>query len=446
MAKVFFLCSPNLAILDSWISVLSRLSTSAPAHEFIFVSPQPRTIREVEPDSVLVKIAGEVFDKVIFRSNDGAWIESSSFVEAKNLAERDSRIIFGRFLRKVIARLANSRPGAWLAEYRVKSPKRLPNLRLRETSSHKCPFSDCLGEPAVLLFDVTEADKPYLQDVLGCFRETPKFSISHGLTVNLNKWDGKNVSSPNYLPETIKVFALSHLEAKFFREKYSLVESAVEVVGVPRHEPYWINHILQLHEGDAEFLVRDYIFFASKPRNDTYLPRNRKIRALQQLKEIAEKHDLHVVVKRHPKEHADGTFEEVFGQRNLGKSWSLRSDHAYFLGKNATFAVVFGGSVPMDMIAIGTPVIGLLDLRNLEQFDHADALRDENGEPVFSPRFLGLLLPGSSRDALSAQITAVLSDSETKIRQLRAAYNQVYPTPAGANQKITTQVLSALTR
>jgi len=439
MPSIVFLCSPNLGIADSWMSVLSMLRKQVPDGEFIFLLPLPREVLKIEEESVLFQVANEIFDSVVFRGSDGEWHESKTFAEAKVTAQSFNNKYFQRLkttLRKLglgnfLGKLRQSSSGG---SRQIPSSSGLPRTRL----------SRFIGDVGVLLFDITEVDKSYLGDVMESFRNVPKFSLSHGLTVNLSKWDGVQVSLNDYLPSTTKVFAGSHLEEQFFREKYQLPARSVEVIGVPRHESHWLSYIQDLHKNRFPVFGQDFIFLASKPSNGSYLPRSRKIQNLRQVREIAEKYRLHVVVKRHPKEVEDGTFEKVFGERNLGKTWSLSSAHPFFLGEKAVFSITFGGSVPVDMIAIGTPVIGLLNLTNLNGFDDGSALRNEVGEPVRAPEFLGLLLPGKDEKALKAAVEEVMSNRAGVVKQLRSSYQAVYPDPSGANKKIVLEVVKSL--
>ena len=435
MPKVVFLCSPSLAIVDSWLSILHGLRQKNPGTEFIFLAPRAREIDAIQTDSALFKLANELFDRVVFRSESGAWLESNSLEGAK--------IVRGQQLHYRV-RMSLSKVGGFGARSRrfvTALLMAMSGVGKRASKSPKvCSLLSLDRETSVLLFDVDVVKKDWAPELIPCFGSVRKFSLPHGLTVNLGHLGEPPAALVRYFSETTKVFALSELERKFLEQKYLLAETAVEVVGVPRHEAEWVNFVQGVNELEEPILHQRYIFVASKPANSSYLPRERKLRTLMDIRDVAEKHKLHIVVKRHPKERFDGTFEEVFGEQNLGVTWSLSNAHPFYLGKNALFAVVFGGSVSVDMIRLGTPVIGILDLANLPGEDTPEALRNERGEPVRAPSFLGLLLGATNREQFNEHVESIMGDREGCAAQLMENYRSVYPDPKGSNQKIVTEI------
>ena len=433
MSKVVFLCSPNLGIVDSWLSILHELREANPDTEFIFLAPRAREIDEIQTDSVLFNLANELFDRVVFKSESGTWLESNSFEGAKIVRGQELDYRVGMFVRKFGLGLKASR-------YLTTVLKALSGSKGAPDSAQVCQILSLDEETSALLFDADVVKKGWAPDLMPCFRSVRKFSLSHGLTVSLGHSGVRPPEAVRYVSGTTKVFALSELERKFHEQRFLLSETAVEVVGVPRHEAEWVKFVQSFHESDGPIPHQRYIFLASKPANGSYLPRERKLRTLREIREVAEKYKLHIVVKRHPKERFDGTFEQVFGEQNLGVTWSLSNAHPLYLGKNALFAVVFGGSVSVDMIRLGTPVIGFLDLANLPTEDTPEALRNQLGEPVRAPSFLGLLLGATNRDQFNEHVESIMRDREECVAQLMENYRAVYPDPERSNQKIVAQI------
>ena len=433
LSKVVFLCAPNLAIVDAWLPILHGLRQENPSVEFVFLVPETAQINAIQPDSVLFQIANELFDRVIFRTESGAWLESNSFEGAKNLRVQELSYRVRMFLRKFGL-------GNRASRYLTSLLRVLLGRNRAPKSPHACELLSLDEGTNVLLFDVWVVKKDWALDLMPCFLTVPKFSLPHGLTVNLGHADSSPPEAVKYVSETTKVFALSELERKYYEEKYLLAETAVEVVGVPRHEAEWVNFIQSFHDSDGPIPHQRYIFLASKLANGSYLPRERKVKTLMDIRDVAEKYKLHVVVKRHPAEHSDGTFEEVFGERNLGVTWSLSNAHPFHLGKYAVFSVVFGGSVPVDMIRLGTPVIGILDLANLPAYDTPHSLRNQLGEPVFTPSFLGLFLAATNREQFNEHVESIMRDREGCLTQLLENYMSVYPNPEGSNKKIVAEI------
>ena len=59
---VMFICSPNLAIIDNWVSVLILLRDKLPKAKFIFVIPKKNLVSEIELSSILFEFLKDIFD------------------------------------------------------------------------------------------------------------------------------------------------------------------------------------------------------------------------------------------------------------------------------------------------------------------------------------------------------------------------------------------------
>ena len=66
--KVYFLCSPNMGIIDSWMPVIYKLNEIKEI-DLIIIIPSPAIVRNIDLSNVLIKIATEVFSKIIFFLN-----------------------------------------------------------------------------------------------------------------------------------------------------------------------------------------------------------------------------------------------------------------------------------------------------------------------------------------------------------------------------------------
>ena len=76
-----------------------------------------------------------------------------------------------------------------------------------------------------------------------------------------------------------------------------------------------IEHILDLHKSDV--INEKYIFIISRP-DTKYLPIHKKL-FLQIIKSVADKLNLKVIVKLHPKELNFAIYEKIFGLNNFKK-------------------------------------------------------------------------------------------------------------------------------
>jgi hypothetical protein len=81
-------------------------------------------------------------------------------------------------------------------------------------------------------------------------------------------------------------------------------------------------------------------------------------------------------------------------------------------------------------VALGIPVIELLDIRGLPAYDHPLAARDHRGRPTFSPyRQDGLVIPSDDEADLRATMARVLADPSAVVKDLQSAYSRCFCSP-----------------
>ena len=148
------------------------------------------------------------------------------------------------------------------------------------------------------------------------------------------------------------------------------------------------------------------------------------------------------MVKLHPKERKEGLYEEVFGAETYGDKWVYSDLHPFVLGKESAFAISFYSGVAIDMLALGVPTIEYLDLRGISEFDNRESLRDKYGHPVFSYRYLELVLGASNYDQIKAHAMEIMKDREAVLSRLQAKYNQLFPKIENINDKIAQDILN----
>ena len=386
-------------------------------------------------------MADKVFDSIVFKSQAGYWLVADNFAQTK----KKNRV--GRF--------------EWLVLKAIKKLKKWPITGIlgRFIQYGYGNISKCLNRRylydwqsvekhgACLLYDVYEESKPYILALMKQFSEVPKFSIQHGININ----DGGVVGTIKKVPDgdqrkDVKAYLFSPKERPLYEHKYAIDNSRMEVVGVPRHNPDWMEFIrlsiLEQSKGNIE-LKSGSIFIISRPGGTHYHPYDRKKKALENIKRLAW-NDLNknIVIKLHPKEKKEGIYEEVFGTESYGDKWVYSDLHPFVLGKESAFAISFYSGVPVDMLALGVPTIEYLDLRGIPEYDNDESLRDKIGHPCFSYRYLNLVLGASDYHQLKAHALEILNDRETVISRLQAKYNELFPQIDNVNDKITQDILN----
>ena len=429
---ILFLCSPSLGILDSWVSVLVSLKKKLPDTQFIFVAPKSNIISGINLDTELIKMANTIFDKVVFRSSCGVWLYSNTFFEAKKISFSSDFNLFnfpiGLMKKLKLKKLAQI----------FKSPYKV--IVSTFYSKYLFDIYNISKTKYATLFDITQFEKSYVEDLNSLISSANNFSIIHGVNPRptshikiqlLNKKDVR--SNKNYLTQKSTVFALSEKEREFYEIVYGLKSEQIKVCGIPRHEKQWIKTLIE--KEDFKKNNEKYILIISRPVS-TVLPLNRKKKSLEMIKIIAKQLGYKVIIKLHPKEKYYKYFEDIFEASEYKKSWEISTKHPFVLGKNSEFAVSFYSGVPIDLIVFGVPTIELLDLKGIKDYDNECALRDDNGEAVLNPRYLNLVLGTSSFEGFQKHVKRILNDRKNLIKELQIGYEKNFPILEDVNDKI----------
>ena len=428
---VLFLCTPSLVTLDSWISVLVKLRERLPDAQFIFIIPRAKIINTIKLDSILIKLAASIFDFIVFKSSNNIWMCTKKFKEVKDIYFR-SKNDFNRFLIKFLEKIKLKN----IANFFEKNDK----LKICHIFRNNLFKLDTLNEINYFtLFDIYELNKPYNKELHKFIVNRNNFSLKHGSVPEIS-FDNTRYEKIDFNKTTL--FALSKLEIQHYKNSYGLKSDQIKVYGNPKHDQNWIEHILDLHKSDV--INEKYIFIISRP-DTKYLPIHKKKLFLQIIKSVADKLNLKVIVKLHPKELNFAIYEKIFGLNNFKKKWDISYIHHFVLGKNCEFAVSFYSGIPIDLIKLGTPCIELLDLKDIKEYDNQNILRDFNNEPVFNVRYLNLVLGASTLDEFEKNVNYILNDKYSVIKKLKNNYDKVFPNFKEINILIVDEICSKIT-
>lgn len=414
-----FICSPSLGILDNWLPVICNLKARKPRARFTIVFPRVRTAMELNQQSVLTKIAEDCFDEVLFKNTLG-WSSADSLNDSMGQATRQSNRIYSRIINRICKRFQKLSNIWQLIDKRVSAKYLKKWVLSREKDSLR----------TILLCDIYEEPKSYNQLFLQKMGDIPRYSIHHGLNVinggvfnnDLNQYNVSEV-------EHRKVFIFSEYDRKMWQFQYGLQEEQVIPTGIMKHDKNWIKRIQDMSKEHLTSIPKRYIGVIGRPCTTSYLPRERKINVLRDIMQSAEEHNLPIVVKRHPKEKYDGTYEEAFGASTLGTTWFLTDAHWFVLAKRCVFAVSFYSGVSVDLIKLGVPVIEYLNLHGLREHDNERSLRDSNGNPVFSYRYLGLVYGVDDTQGFEGKVNEIISDRNNLGENLKSKYENVFINP-----------------
>lgn len=404
-----FLMSPSAGILDNWLPVMDGIRRRKPAAKISVIIPHQRFVDNLDAASALVRLGDGCVDQVIWREIAGAWVRARDFSDA--IGQRET---------------IKARPTWW---------KELRKLRGKLGLLPKAGPADFIPGGSALLYDVYEEAKDYNREILAECAFGKAYSICHGIDIH----DGglPPADRPGFAPTPSALrplaFTFSKLETDYYSQTYVLPPESVAPVGVPRHDSGWVERI---RDAEAEGLARlpdRFIGLVSRPANDLYLPADRKLRALEALKAVSEETGLPIVLKRHPKEvRTSSQYEEVFGADNLGRTWFETNVHWLAMGPRCVFALCFYSGVALDLSRMGVPVAEWLDLRGLPHYDNPAGLRLDDGTPVLSLRFLGLVSGVDGLAGLREFAVDALTDRSRAAAETTARYREIFENPDGA--------------
>ena len=437
---VYFLCSPSLGLLDNWLPVIWSLKEKRKDLKFIIIFPKPNIIDQIHLSNILIILASKIFDSVVFKNEGGLWLVADTFSIAKM---RNNHSTFEWFLLKIIGKLKKWKITE-IAGSIIHFGYSIFSRYLNKKFQFNWQFAKENG--LCILYDLSEETKPFNLELMKSFKEVPKFSIQHGININ----EGgvlsniKRASDGNFRKD-VKAYLFSSQERNFYEHKYAIHKSFMKVVGVPRHSPDWVEFIqlnIPKQNNEINSLNNGSIFIISRPGNTIYHPYKRKKKALENIKRLAW-NDLkkNIVIKLHPKEKKEGIYEEVFGIDTYGDKWVYSELHPFVLGKESDFAISFYSGVVIDMLALGVPTIEYLDLRGIPEYDNDESFRDKMDHPVFSFRYMDLVLGASDYKQMKAHVMEIMNDRETVLYRLQATYNELFPQIENIDDKIAQDIL-----
>ncbi len=435
--RLVVLASPGLGILDNWLPIVAAARARRPDLEVVVVVPERATLLDVDPDDTVVRLVDEVVDLVIVPAVDGGWVGHPSLVAARMAAdaERPAAAVLG-LVAGVGRRLG--RPVDPARPPLVGALRRLRPDVLRGDAFALGPLG---GPEARVCYDVYVHRKPSARRALVELGDAPRWSLHHG--IDLVAPSSKDVASPEpHLEARASLSAAA--ERDVYVDRYGVPADRTHVDGVPRSDPAWVTRVVAASAARHPTPAPGYVLVVSRPAGSSYLPRDRKVRALADLhRVVCVERGLRLVVKPHPKEGDDGTLAAALPPRSEGVTWERSGAHPFHLAAGAEAAVAFHSGLVVDLVDLGVPVIELIDVRGLPAHDGPDAVRDARGRPMFSAfRRAGMVLPAEEADDLRAHLDRIAADRTGTVLALRAARDAAFARVPDAIGRITTDLLA----
>ena len=406
------LCAPSLGILDNWLPVLHAARAEHPDCRIVALIPDREALAQLDAADTAHALADEVIDATLVPLHGGRWMLTDGFVSAVD----DAR------------------------------PRRLfPRLRTRAQRARSTNPSALAGPDARVLYDIHLHKKADLGPLLDALGDTPRFSHNHG--IELEASDALRIA-PNDPQNVRTAFVYGPSEVEPYAHNFGLEPSAIDVVGIVRHEPAWVRTVIERSRALHTLPVEDFVRKVSRPAGSTYLPRDRKVAALRALYQVAwREHGLPLVLRTHPKEHEDGTLAEAFPPEEKGVSWALSRAHPFHLATRSRLGVTFLSGVSVDLVALGVPVIQLLDVAGLAGVDATSAPPDDRGRPRFGSYVRdGLVHSADGEHELREHLILASADREAFLAPLRERYEAQFAARSGASDAIVSALAAGIDR
>lgn len=316
---------------------------------------------------------------------------------------------------------------AWLSQGRV--------VRQIKTLTQD---SDCI------IWDAAEVSKKYMVPLLDLFREVPSYSIRHGIGIQQDpeEIDESWQTPDRSISDNVTVFAMALTDIAQLEKTIGVLPEQIKATGIYRHHPDWIREITSQESENDRIYKRDTLLVISRGFSspNQYLPRERLLGYLQDIRSTAEAFNLRVVVKPHPKETDLSPYPEVFGLAAKGVDWEISDLHLAILAKRAIFAVSFFSGSCLDLTAYGVPTIERLDLVGLPDYDSPSSIRDWTGAPVLEYRLHGHVLGSSTSKEFFNRVEEIMRDRTRVLDVLAEAYSRHFVSPPMNPKELSQQI------
>lgn len=419
--RVLFICSPSTGTLDCWLPVIDKLKHRYPDSVFTILFPRNHVISDLDTDSTLIKISDTIFSEIVFRGPQrSVWYQCDTFKKAK---ESNADLLNKLRIRNRLQRFIPDRFRKYLFKnenFLTKDAHIVENMQ-RFLSQFNAVF-----------YDVNLHNKKYQRRILGMMKDTPKFSISHGLNPISTIPSKPDPLSKHLVDQNITVFVNSDMEVTPYQARTALSSENILITGVARHHPDWIDYFTQTEsesEKSRNLFKDDFIFVISRPDRSDFHPTERMKKSIETIKHTAfDVLNVKIVIKLHPKESKRTLYEEILGKEEYGKKWMFSNAHFFTIGKKCLFAVSYFSGVAVDLIALTVPTIELLNLKGIENYENG-RMKDAHGVPVLNYRYHGLVLGASNRQEFLNQVKKVMMHRESAINELKEGYRKLYFDP-----------------
>ena len=414
--KLIIVAAPSSVIFDQALPLVASLKALNPRLEILCLYPKPGSIIGARSGWTPVRLLEELGATSAYPITPSRWMSANSLSLQRKLPKiiaKASRLTFpylyswARFPRTLVSVMLLTL--SWLTQ--GQTSRKIEALT---------------KESNVVIWDSAFVEKEYMRPLLPLFREVPSYSIKHaiGLEKKTAGLHEPRKAPDRAISDRTTILAMARDEMPINNAVAQVSRAKILATGIYRHHPEWVRAFVSQEPEPREFEERDTLLVISRGFSspNRYLPRKRMLDYVRDIKTVAEKFNLRLIVKPHPKETDLRIYAEAFGLASKGVSWDISDLHLAILARRAMFAVSFYSGSCVDLTAYGVPTIERLNLIGLPEWDFPSAIRDASGDPILEYRQHNLVLGASTSEQFFLQVEKVMRDRRKAMQELNKAY------------------------
>jgi hypothetical protein len=422
---IYFIFLPSFATLDGWLPIMHEIKKQKQNVRIIGVFPNPSAVNLANDNNILLKLSSNIFDHILLQRFSKRWFKVDDLKSVRKFSKISDLEYKLLLLHNVLKKRGNN----LIAKVIWAIFTLFDWFRYSIDNKHKYDINSIDKNNACVFYDMCKHYSSSAHDIQNALGSIPRFSIFHGPIIRervIPFVDGHEY------PNTV-AYLFSDKEKSFYQNSYHLTKKQMRVVGVPRHDPRWVDTIInydnKLNHGNQ---WTNYIYLVGRALQWN-IPFERKKEALESIKKLAfDVLNKKIIVRFHPKEknskRGDCLYYDIFGRDTYGEKWISSDMHSFSLGADCDFAVTLNSSVSTDMLMTNVPVIEYYNTDKLEGYNHnySQMFKDKHGNPVTEFNYYGVVLPASNYEDLLFQANRIMSDRSGVVKELQSNYHDTF--------------------
>lgn len=212
-----------------------------------------------------------------------------------------------------------------------------------------------------------------------------------------------------------KLFFLfySRSEYIFYKSNLKNLNLKYKIIGIPKHVKGWLRKEKNIKELR---LFKNYILIFSRPINQIYFNKNAYFKTMTNIFNLAQKNDLNIVYKFHPKENEElikKNLKNIFNNLKFKNKLFFTKENNLNLAQQSSLNICFYSSVSVDLIKKSLSMVEYIEKMNLNESDYA-----KNNLTLFCNNF-------SSLEKLYLKIQ---DKPKNTYNDLNKSYNKIFKT------------------